>query len=174
MFSYFNSSSLLTRNSFQQPQLMSKHHPQLYEEEEDSDSDFAFGEFMPLTTLSSAKSSCSPSSSSLHHIFGGGFGTFSSLIHLSLSFIFNFPYMNSKFSGACTIYAGADVILWRRKEAAASTLIGVVSAWLVFHVWQYTLLSLLSTVFLLLISILYLWAKAAQLLNRFFNTSSIQ
>jgi hypothetical protein len=60
----------------------------------------------------------------------------------------------------------ADVILWRRKEAAMSILIGLVSAWLVFHVWGYTFLSLLSNVLLLLISILFLWAKAAQILNR--------
>ncbi|KAJ3700679.1 hypothetical protein LUZ61_004384 [Rhynchospora tenuis] len=60
----------------------------------------------------------------------------------------------------------ADVILWRRKEVAISTLIGVISAWLVFQVWGYTLLSLISNVLLLLLSILFLWAKAAQLLNR--------
>ncbi|KAJ4761387.1 Reticulon-like protein [Rhynchospora pubera] len=60
----------------------------------------------------------------------------------------------------------ADVILWRRKEAAISALIAVVSAWLVFQVWGYTLLSLFSNVLLLLLSILFLWAKAAQLLNR--------
>lgn len=66
----------------------------------------------------------------------------------------------------------ADVILWRRKEAAMSILIGLVSTWLVFQVWGYTLLSLLSNVLLLLISILFVWAKAAELLNRFVATSS--
>jgi hypothetical protein len=50
------------------------------------------------------------------------------------------------------VVAVADVILWRRKEATISTLIGVVSAWLVFEVWGYTLLSLLSNILLLLIS----------------------
>ncbi|KAJ3682680.1 hypothetical protein LUZ60_012907 [Juncus effusus] len=60
----------------------------------------------------------------------------------------------------------ADVLLWRRRDITVSILIGAMSAWCVFEVWGYTLLSLLSNVFLLLISILFLWSKASSILNR--------
>ncbi|RRT51865.1 hypothetical protein B296_00022187 [Ensete ventricosum] len=60
----------------------------------------------------------------------------------------------------------ADVILWRRKNVTMGILLGAVASWLVFEVVGYMLLSLVSNVLLLLISILFLWAKAAEILNR--------
>ncbi|XP_018675410.2 reticulon-like protein B12 isoform X2 [Musa acuminata AAA Group] len=60
----------------------------------------------------------------------------------------------------------ADVILWRRKNVTIAILLGALASWLVFEVVGYTLLSLVSNVLLLLISILFLWAKAAEVLNR--------
>ncbi|KAF9598545.1 hypothetical protein IFM89_028077 [Coptis chinensis] len=60
----------------------------------------------------------------------------------------------------------ADVMLWRRREVTVGILLVTVSTWLVFEKSGYTLLSLVSNVFLLLFTILFLWAKSAQILNR--------
>lgn len=61
----------------------------------------------------------------------------------------------------------ADVMLWRRKDLTVGILLVTLSAWVVFEISGYTLLSLVSSVLLLLIVILFLWAKSAALLNRF-------
>ncbi|XP_054780442.1 reticulon-like protein B12 [Prosopis cineraria] len=60
----------------------------------------------------------------------------------------------------------ADVILWRRKNLTVGILLVALAAWIVFERSGYTLLSLVSNVLLLLIVILYLWAKSAAILNR--------
>ncbi|XP_072959149.1 reticulon-like protein B12 isoform X2 [Typha angustifolia] len=60
----------------------------------------------------------------------------------------------------------ADVMLWKRRHVTIGTLLGTLAAWVVFEVSGYTLLSLLSNVLLLLLTILFVWAKAAQILNR--------
>ncbi|KAG6509138.1 hypothetical protein ZIOFF_034529 [Zingiber officinale] len=61
----------------------------------------------------------------------------------------------------------ADVILWRKKNVTVGILIGVLTSCIIFEVAGYTLLSLVSNVLLLLISILFVWAKAAEVLNRY-------
>lgn len=60
-----------------------------------------------------------------------------------------------------------DVLLWRRGRAdvSACLLAGTVSSWLLLY-GGYTLVSLASNVLLLLLTVLFLWAKAARLLNR--------
>ncbi|KAL5550124.1 hypothetical protein UlMin_000300 [Ulmus minor] len=60
----------------------------------------------------------------------------------------------------------ADVILWKQKNLTMGILIVTLAAWVVFEKSGYTLLSLLSSVLLLLIVILFLWAKSAAILNR--------
>ncbi|XP_008239726.1 PREDICTED: reticulon-like protein B12 [Prunus mume] len=60
----------------------------------------------------------------------------------------------------------ADVILWRQKNLTLGILLVTLSAWVVFEKSGYTLLSLVSSVLLLLMSILFLWAKSAAILNR--------
>ncbi|URE35493.1 Reticulon [Musa troglodytarum] len=60
----------------------------------------------------------------------------------------------------------ADVILWRRKDATIGMLVGALASWVVFEVAGCTLLSLVSNVLLLLICVLFAWAKAAGILNR--------
>ncbi|KAK4748225.1 hypothetical protein SAY87_014811 [Trapa incisa] len=60
----------------------------------------------------------------------------------------------------------ADVILWRRKNAARGILLVTLASWVMFERTGYTLLSLVSGVLLLLTTILFLWAKSAALLNR--------
>ena len=69
------------------------------------------------------------------------------------------------------LHAVWDVLLWRRGRAdvSACLLAATVSSWLLFYgglVRGYTLLSLASNVLLLLLTVLFLWAKAARLLNR--------
>lgn len=58
------------------------------------------------------------------------------------------------------------MILWRRKNVTVGILLVTLAAWVVFERSGYTLLSLVSSVLLLLIAILFLWAKAAAILNR--------
>ncbi|WOL14938.1 hypothetical protein Cni_G23719 [Canna indica] len=60
----------------------------------------------------------------------------------------------------------ADVILWRRKNVTVWILLGAAASWVLFEVAGYSLVSLLSNVLLLLICILFFWAKAARILNR--------
>ncbi|KAG8081721.1 hypothetical protein GUJ93_ZPchr0014g47134 [Zizania palustris] len=60
-----------------------------------------------------------------------------------------------------------DVVMWRRPDVSAGLLAATVSAWLLFDSGgRYTFLSLASNVLLLLLTVLFLWAKAARLLNR--------
>lgn len=61
----------------------------------------------------------------------------------------------------------ADVILWKRKNVTVRILLVTLAVWLVFERSGYTLLSLVSSVFLLLVAILFLWAKSAAILNRY-------
>ncbi|CAN4106090.1 unnamed protein product [Withania somnifera] len=60
----------------------------------------------------------------------------------------------------------ADVVLWRRKDVTVGILVVTLFAWVVFEKSGYTLLSLVSSVFFLLLTILFLWAKSAAILNR--------
>lgn len=60
----------------------------------------------------------------------------------------------------------ADVILWRHKNFSAGILVVTLAAWVVFEKSGYTLISLVSSVFLLLLTILFFWAKSAAILNR--------
>uniref|UniRef100_I1JLS8 Reticulon-like protein n=1 Tax=Glycine max TaxID=3847 RepID=I1JLS8_SOYBN len=60
----------------------------------------------------------------------------------------------------------ADLILWRRKNLTVGILLVTLAVWVVFERSGYTLLSLVSNVLLLLIVILFLWAKSAAILNR--------
>ncbi|XP_022743617.1 reticulon-like protein B12 isoform X2 [Durio zibethinus] len=57
-------------------------------------------------------------------------------------------------------------MLWRRGNLTVGILFVTLAAWVVFEKSGYTLLSLLSTVLLLLIFILFLRAKSAAILNR--------
>ncbi|CAL5210792.1 unnamed protein product [Lathyrus oleraceus] len=60
----------------------------------------------------------------------------------------------------------ADLILWRRKNQTVMILLVTLAAFVVFERSGYTLLSLVSNVLLLLVVILFLWAKSAAILNR--------
>ncbi|XVE76497.1 hypothetical protein DITRI_Ditri12bG0178400 [Diplodiscus trichospermus] len=60
----------------------------------------------------------------------------------------------------------ADVMLWRRGNLTLGILFVTLAAWVVFEKSGYTLLSLVSSVLLLLVVILFLWAKSAAILNR--------
>ncbi|KAF8717024.1 hypothetical protein HU200_026134 [Digitaria exilis] len=61
----------------------------------------------------------------------------------------------------------ADVVLWRKEEVAGGLLATVVASWALFYcVPGYTLLSFVSQVLMILLTVLFVWAKAAQLLNR--------
>ncbi|XP_073104268.1 reticulon-like protein B12 isoform X2 [Elaeis guineensis] len=58
---------------------------------------------------------------------------------------------------------GTNVVLWRRD---VTVLLGLLAAWLVLERSGYILLSFVSNLMLLLISILFTWARAAAILNR--------
>lgn len=83
---------------------------------------------------------------------------------------FDLFYLDLGFMGLIIhAFAGstvADVILWRQKNLTLGILLVTLSAWVVFEKSGYTLLSLVSSVLLLLMSILFLWAKSAAILNR--------
>ncbi|KAJ7562187.1 hypothetical protein O6H91_03G057900 [Diphasiastrum complanatum] len=60
----------------------------------------------------------------------------------------------------------ADVLLWREKFLSSGLLFGTTIAWVVFHWWQVTLLSVASNVLLLLFISLFIWSNVTSLLNR--------
>ncbi|MQL87550.1 hypothetical protein Taro_020094 [Colocasia esculenta] len=62
--------------------------------------------------------------------------------------------------------AVADVVLWRQRNAAALVLAGASAGWYLFEIVGYSFLSLLANALLLLIAILFFWARSATLLNR--------
>jgi len=60
----------------------------------------------------------------------------------------------------------ADVMLWRRRGICIGVLVAATAAWYLFERSGYTFLSLISTILLLLVAILFIWANAASLLQR--------
>ncbi|ERN05704.1 hypothetical protein AMTRI_Chr13g119190 [Amborella trichopoda] len=62
--------------------------------------------------------------------------------------------------------AVADVLLWKRMNLSVFVLMGASAFWFLFEVAGYSLLSLVANVLLLLVAILFFWAKSASLLNR--------
>ncbi|KAJ4897811.1 Reticulon-like protein B11 [Raphanus sativus] len=60
----------------------------------------------------------------------------------------------------------ADVLLWRNQSGAIILLVSSTGFWFLFERAGYNLLSFVSNVLLLLVAILFLWAKSASLLNR--------
>ncbi|RVW15934.1 Reticulon-like protein B12 [Vitis vinifera] len=66
--------------------------------------------------------------------------------------------------GMINAFCRCDVM--EAKNLTVGILLVTLAAWVVFELSGYTLLSLVSSVFLLLVSILFLWAKSAAILNR--------
>ncbi|KAG1363933.1 reticulon-like protein B11 [Cocos nucifera] len=62
--------------------------------------------------------------------------------------------------------AVADVLLWRRRNAGILVVTAATAVWFLFERAGYSFLSLMANAFLLLVVILFLWAKSASLLNR--------
>ncbi|KAF5187004.1 Reticulon-like protein b11 [Thalictrum thalictroides] len=62
--------------------------------------------------------------------------------------------------------AVADLLLWRKPKNSGLVLLGSTSMWFLFERAGYSLLSLFSNALLLLVVIMFFWAKSATLLNR--------
>ncbi|KAG6417492.1 hypothetical protein SASPL_119673 [Salvia splendens] len=62
--------------------------------------------------------------------------------------------------------AVADVILWRKWTRSTAFLVVSTALWFLFERAGYNLLSFMSNVLLLLVVILFCWAKSASILNR--------
>ncbi|XP_073284063.1 reticulon-like protein B11 isoform X2 [Primulina huaijiensis] len=62
--------------------------------------------------------------------------------------------------------AVADLLLWKKWTQSVAFLVGSTALWFLFERAGYNLLSFVSNVLLLLVVILFLWAKSASLLNR--------
>ncbi|KAK8303478.1 hypothetical protein V6Z11_D04G153900 [Gossypium hirsutum] len=76
------------------------------------------------------------------------------------------PFYSHPYVIQSTLLKVADVMLWRQGNLTMGILLVTLAAWVVFEKSGYTLLSLVSNVLLLLIGILFLWAKSAAILNR--------
>lgn len=62
--------------------------------------------------------------------------------------------------------AVADVLLWKQWTGGAIALVSSTILWFIFERAGYNLLSFVANVLLLLVVILFFWAKSASLLNR--------
>ncbi|XP_042493322.1 reticulon-like protein B11 [Macadamia integrifolia] len=60
----------------------------------------------------------------------------------------------------------AEALLWKRWSTGAFLLVATTAFWFMFEWAGYGLLSFAANVFLLLVTILFLWGKSASLLNR--------
>ncbi|KAL8027641.1 hypothetical protein ABFX02_14G109400 [Erythranthe guttata] len=62
--------------------------------------------------------------------------------------------------------AVSDVLLWKKWRRSVAFLVASTALWFLFEIAGYNLLSFVSNVLLLLVVILFVWAKSASLLNR--------
>ncbi|KAJ3678421.1 hypothetical protein LUZ60_002224 [Juncus effusus] len=62
--------------------------------------------------------------------------------------------------------AVADVLLWRKRNLSIATAVGSTVVWALFEKAGYNFLSVMANALLLLVCILFFWAKSASLLNR--------
>lgn len=60
----------------------------------------------------------------------------------------------------------ADLLLWKNLYPSVSFLVGSTALWFIFEIAGYNLVTFISNVLLLLVVILFLWAKSASVLNR--------
>lgn len=60
----------------------------------------------------------------------------------------------------------ADVLLWRKWSVSIAMLVSATSFWYLFERAGYNFLTFIANVMLVLVVILFLWAKSATLLNR--------
>jgi FtsH-binding integral membrane protein len=64
----------------------------------------------------------------------------------------------------------ADVLLWKNWYGGVVGLVSATTLWCLFEVAGYNPLSFVANVLLLLVVILFFWAKSASLLNRYFSS----
>nr|CAJ86090.1 H0818H01.12 [Oryza sativa] len=62
--------------------------------------------------------------------------------------------------------AVADLVLWRRRNVSAAAVAGATAVWFLFERAGYSFPSVMANALLLLVAILFFWAKSASLLNR--------
>lgn len=60
----------------------------------------------------------------------------------------------------------ADVLLWKRRNVGIFLLVASTTVWFLFERAGYSFVSLVSNVLLLLVAILFFWAKSASILSR--------
>ncbi|XP_021753402.1 reticulon-like protein B11 [Chenopodium quinoa] len=77
-------------------------------------------------------------------------------------------HTNRRISVHQTLGSGyvADVLLWRKRFGSILLLVSSTSLWLLFERAGYNPLTFVANVLLLLVAILFFWAKSASLLNR--------
>ena len=66
--------------------------------------------------------------------------------------------------------AVADVLLWKNWCGGVAVLVSATALWYLFERAGYNFLSFVANVILLLVVILFLWAKSARLLNRYLTS----
>ncbi|KAF0913449.1 hypothetical protein E2562_022341, partial [Oryza meyeriana var. granulata] len=59
----------------------------------------------------------------------------------------------------------ADVLLWRRRNVSVVAVVGATAVWFLFERAGYSLQSVMANALLLLVAILFFWAKSSSLLN---------
>lgn len=64
----------------------------------------------------------------------------------------------------------ADVLLWKKWCGGVVILTSATALWYLFERAGYNFLSFVANVLLLLVVILFFWAKSATLLNRYFDS----
>lgn len=108
---------------------------------------------------------------SLHALLGGGAGTHA---HSRRSPI-RVENLGSVFSSLVfSRLAVADLVLWRRRNVSAAAVAGATAVWFLFERAGYSFPSVMANALLLLVAILFFWAKSASLLNRWVFALALQ
>lgn len=67
-------------------------------------------------------------------------------------------------------HAAADVFLWKDRNTSVAVLVGSTLLWCLLEKSGYTLLTLLSNIFMFSLAILFVWANVSSLLNRWVSS----
>lgn len=80
-------------------------------------------------------------------------------------------YMNLKWLNG--FMAAADVFLWREKKTSASVIGAATAIWFLFELVEYHLLTFICHIFILFLTLSFLWSNTSSFINKLVSVSSL-
>lgn len=114
---------------------------------------------------------------SVHQALGAGPGILLFIFISQFNCLWSLVFMHNLTLSCCFLdaisffrwffFSVADVLLWRKRCGSIALLVSSTSLWILFERAGYNPLTFVANVLLLLVVILFFWAKSASLLNRY-------